>query len=114
MAPPSQPAPFATKALAACVKAFKEGKEAPKLEEYKLTSLLLPNDSDLWKDVDSTFELEKLDKDVASSQFGETLPSLTTQLINDEAEAKRKLAPPADLPHFVGDEDASRSGQTLK
>ena len=58
-----------------------------------MTSLLLPGDSDAWKGLAATFEVEKLDKDVASTQFGESLPALMPQLIVAKAEAKRKLAP---------------------
>ena len=74
---------------------------ARKLEECKLTSLLLPNDSDAWNGLAATFETEKLDKDIASTQFGEALPALTPQLIAAEAEAKRKLAPLLSVQTFL-------------
>ena len=84
--------PFASKALMACLKAFEQNKEPPQLEECKPTSILVPNDSVEWKGVHRTFITEKLDKDVASQQFNERLPTLPAQLLSTEAESKKKLA----------------------
>ena len=83
--------PFVSKSLISVFKAFETIRDVPILEECRAASLLLPNDFPLWKSVENTFFLEKLGKDVASHQFGESLPALPSQLFNSEAETKELM-----------------------
>ena len=92
VAPKELAFPFATKVMVSQIKAYEQGKEPPTLEEFRSTSLMLPNDSDVWKSVEQTFTVEKLDKDIASQQFKENLPILANHLVVAEAEAKKRLA----------------------
>ena len=87
------PNPFSTKVFEAVLKQVKEkDSKGSALKEEERTSLLFPNDSDIWKDVHRTFTVGKLASDCASAQFHEDLPKLSEALITKEYEARTRLS----------------------
>ena len=84
--------PFASKVISAVNQALREDKASPKLREEEFTSLLLPGDTEPWKDILSTFTTGKLSLNAAAEQFNEDLPLLTDTLVKAEYEAKSRFA----------------------
>ena len=64
----------------------------PNLEECKPTSLALPCDCDIWQDVQQTFTIGKLDKDIGGKQFNEMLPRIPDNLLKREQDTKELVA----------------------
>ena len=92
LTPESMPTPFATKTLEYALKQAKgQDKRGPAMKEEDRTSLLLPNDSDIWKGVHRTFSVGKLSADCASAQFRETLPKLSKEQLQKEYEVRTRL-----------------------
>ena len=93
--------PFASKGLEAVRRAVLDGKPFPSLEECRPVSLALPNDSTDWEDVQHTFTVSKLDKEIAGKQFNERLPRLPDNLLKAELEAKERLSASLSLQSYL-------------
>ena len=90
IAPNSMVFPFSSKVLKANFKNWRDKKDKkPELKEFEQVSLLVPNDSDDWKECDATFKADKLDKRVAQKQFEEPLPMIPEELLKKEFEARK-------------------------
>ena len=76
--------PFASRGLTAVIRAIREDKPFPALEECKPPLLLLPNDSKEWEAVQSTFSMCKLPQDCAQKQFREQLPLIPLGMLAHE------------------------------
>ena len=89
---PDRPTPFLTKVFEVCHEALIADKPKPTLREAEPTSLVLPNDSDIWNQVYATFTVGPLPANCASILFNEDLPQVPDSLLKREFSARSCLA----------------------
>ena len=75
-----------------CHEALIADKPKPTLREAEPTSLVLPNDSDVWNQVYATFTVGPLPANCASILFNEDLPQVPDSLLKREFSARSRLA----------------------